>query len=119
MSASAGVGAGNVVKSTAAFATVALAAALPAIAARTTRRPAAQHRSPARQKIGLCELPHSGERRRYAKTITTFAQDRRSGRKSPTQREVAHASHHFHPVLRNCPDLHSGMRLRAKPSARR
>src|SRR5262249_44891833 len=29
-----------------------------------------------------------------------------------------HASHHFHPVLRNCPDRDPGMRLRAKHSAR-
>jgi len=40
------------------------------------------------KKIGLCEPPHTGARRQYANAITTFAQDRRSGRKSPTQREV-------------------------------
>jgi transposase len=32
----------------------------------------------------------------------------------PTQSEVPHASHHFHPVLRDCLDLDSGMRLCAK-----
>ena len=66
------------------------------------------------KKIGLCEPPHSGGRRRMRrlrKIVVLAARALPKGR-SP------HASHHFHPVLRNCPDLHSGMRLRAKPSAR-
>jgi len=47
------------------------------------------------KKIGLCEPPHTGARRRYANAITTFAQDRRSGRKSATQREVPASLHGF------------------------
>jgi hypothetical protein len=35
----------------------------------------------------------------------------------PTQSKVPHASHHFHPVLRDCLDLDSGMRLCAKGHA--